>query len=106
MFRCIRPRQHQHIGFFGPFFRPLLAAIAQIAPRDPARNPVQQGQYWNAVVPVSRCQDEIDDAPVNMAQYVELEPENHPLLVLPPSAPSSRSRRTRRWRRGWQTGIG
>src|SRR2546423_8941140 len=84
MTRRILSGQQQHLGFFGRQYGGWLSTITKIAQRDATIRFEHQTEYRVTVVPVSRCQHQIDDASFDMAQSMKFEPKEPALLSFTP----------------------
>src|SRR5262245_31870465 len=76
-------RNQQHLGLFRQVRCTLGAAIAQISQGDSPSDSLDQGQSRDTIIVIAGRQDNIEHPSINVAEQMELEPEEPPLTALP-----------------------
>ena len=94
------------VGFCGPLFGSLRAALAAIASAPPSRDPVASSPDRSTLLPGAGRPQPIPQAPVAGAPPGKLNTQEPALARLPPSAPSCRRQPTGPGRRRGPTGQG
>jgi hypothetical protein len=72
-----------HVRFFRQIRCTVGTPRAQITQGDPPRQALNQSQGRETIIAIPRRQDNIEDASVNMAEQMELEPKEPPFTAFP-----------------------